>query len=186
MDSLITQVIAWPTLLASLLVFGFAPGAVLRMIVLAFRRDDPRRTELLAELPHVPRIERPFWVSEQLEVALFEGLAGRVIELVSRKRHQPSWQAPADVKGRTKGTKGAQQDVAGKQLGTTIRIYRTGAGLTQHELAGRSGLSVAFVRDLEQGRRRRPRMASLAALADTLGLDPGQLTASRASRPGPA
>jgi hypothetical protein len=77
-NSLITQVIAWPTVLIPLVVFGFAPGAVLRMIVLAFRRDDPRRTELLAELPHVPRIERPFWVCEQLEVALFEGLLGRL------------------------------------------------------------------------------------------------------------
>lgn len=87
MNSLITQVIAWPTLLASLLMFGFAPGAVLRMIVLAFKRDDPRRTELLAELPHVPRIERPFWVCEQLEVALFEGLARRVATLIARKRY---------------------------------------------------------------------------------------------------
>ncbi|HUC21323.1 MAG TPA: phospholipase D-like domain-containing protein [Streptosporangiaceae bacterium] len=87
MGSVITQVIAWPTLLVSLLIFGFAPSAVLRMIVLAFRRDDPRRTELLAELPHVPRIERPFWVCEQLEVALFEGLAGRVAALITRKRH---------------------------------------------------------------------------------------------------
>jgi hypothetical protein len=87
MDGLITHVIAWPTLLASLLVFGFAPGAVLRVIVLAFRRDDPRRTELLAELPHVPRIERPFWVCEQLEVALFEGLASRVAALITWKRN---------------------------------------------------------------------------------------------------
>jgi phosphatidylserine/phosphatidylglycerophosphate/cardiolipin synthase-like enzyme len=87
MDSLITQVIAWPTLLVSLLMFGFAPGAVLRMIVLAFRRDDPRRTELPAELPHVPRIERPFWVCEQLEVALFEGSAGRVAALITTKRY---------------------------------------------------------------------------------------------------
>jgi phosphatidylserine/phosphatidylglycerophosphate/cardiolipin synthase-like enzyme len=87
MDSLITRVIAWPTVLVSLAMFGFAPGAVLRMIVLAFRRDDPRRTELLAELPHVPRIERPFWVCEQLEVALFEGLAGRIAALTIRKRY---------------------------------------------------------------------------------------------------
>jgi phosphatidylserine/phosphatidylglycerophosphate/cardiolipin synthase-like enzyme len=68
-------------------VFGFAPGAVLRVIVLAFRRDDPRRTELLAELPNVPRIERPFWVCEQLEVALFEGLVGRLSTLINRKRY---------------------------------------------------------------------------------------------------
>ena len=84
MEGLITQVIAWPTLLATLLIFGFAPGVALRIIVLAFRRDDPRRTELVAELPHVPRIERPFWVCEQLEVALFEGLAGRVTALARK------------------------------------------------------------------------------------------------------
>jgi hypothetical protein len=67
-------------LLVGLLVFGFAPGALLRLIVLAFRRDDPRRRELLAELHTVPRIERPFWVLEQLEVAVFEGIWRRIIE----------------------------------------------------------------------------------------------------------
>lgn len=72
------HVIAWPAFGLALLVFGFAPGAVLRLIVLAFSRDDPRRRELLAELYAVPRIERPFWVAEQLEVALFEGLRGRL------------------------------------------------------------------------------------------------------------
>jgi DNA-binding transcriptional MerR regulator len=77
MDSLITHVISWPVFVIALLVFGFAPGAVLRLIVLLFRRDDPRRRELLGELYAVPRIERPFWVIEQLEVGLFEGLRGR-------------------------------------------------------------------------------------------------------------
>jgi hypothetical protein len=94
MESLITQVIAWPTLLAALLIFGFASGAALRMIVLAFRRDDPRRTELLAELPHVPRIERPFWVCEQLEVALFEGLADRATALGRKLYGRRSTQEP--------------------------------------------------------------------------------------------
>lgn len=91
MDSLITEVIAWPTLLASLLIFGFAPGAMLRVIVLAFRRDDPRRKELLAELPSVPRIERPFWVFEQLELALFEGLAGRLVTLIDQVQRYRRW-----------------------------------------------------------------------------------------------
>jgi len=53
---------AWPAFLAALVVFGFAPGIALRLIVLAFHRDDPRRRELLAELYAVPRLERPFWV----------------------------------------------------------------------------------------------------------------------------
>lgn len=72
------QLISWPTFGIALLVFGFAPGAALRVIVLAFPRSDPRRRELLAELYAVPRVERPFWVFEQLEVALFEGLCVRL------------------------------------------------------------------------------------------------------------
>lgn len=71
-------IVSWETFLISLLVFGFAPGAVLRLIVLAFRRDDPRRSEMLAELYRVPRLERLYWVFEQLEVALFEGLGERI------------------------------------------------------------------------------------------------------------
>jgi hypothetical protein len=70
---------AWAAFVVALLVFGFAPGAVLRLIVFAFHRDDPRRSELLAEVHAVPRLERPFWVLEQLEVALFEGVWGRVV-----------------------------------------------------------------------------------------------------------
>jgi hypothetical protein len=85
MPSLIFQIISWPTLGIALLIFGFAPGAVLRLIVLAFPRDDPRRRELLGELYAVPRIERPFWVIEQLEVGLFEGLRSRF----ARREHDP-------------------------------------------------------------------------------------------------
>jgi hypothetical protein len=79
MSDLIFHVLSWPTFAVALLVFGFAPGAVLRMILLAFPRDDPRRHELLGELYAVPRIERPFWVAEQLEVALVEGLGQRLL-----------------------------------------------------------------------------------------------------------
>lgn len=75
----LNAIVSWETFLVALLVFGFAPGAALRLIVLAFHRDDPRRSELLAELHAVPRWERPFWVFEQLEVALFEGVWERVL-----------------------------------------------------------------------------------------------------------
>jgi hypothetical protein len=78
MTSLIYHVLAWPTFFLALLVFGFAPGAALRLIVLAYKREDPRRQELRGELCHIPRIERPFWVAEQLETALFDGLRGRL------------------------------------------------------------------------------------------------------------
>lgn len=59
-------------------------------------------------------------------------------------------------------------------LGTLLRGFRRGAGLTQLELAGRSGLSLGSVRDLEQGRTRRPLPGSLAVLAAALGLNPAQ------------
>jgi hypothetical protein len=79
MDTVVDLVLSWRAFAASLLIFGFAPRLVLRIIVLAFDRDDPRREELLAEIHAVPRIERPFWVVEQLEVAVSEGLKDRVL-----------------------------------------------------------------------------------------------------------
>src|SRR5690348_6208017 len=78
MADVIFHVLAWPTLGAAVLVFGFAPGVALRLIVLLYPRGNLRRRELLGELYAVPRIERPFWVAEQLEVALFEGLRDRL------------------------------------------------------------------------------------------------------------
>jgi Uncharacterized protein conserved in bacteria (DUF2314) len=72
-------VVSWPMLVLALVVFGFAPGLGLRLIVLAYPGDDPRRHELRGELYHVPRFERPFWVMEQLELALVEGLGQRIV-----------------------------------------------------------------------------------------------------------
>jgi transcriptional regulator with XRE-family HTH domain len=59
-------------------------------------------------------------------------------------------------------------------LGALLRGFRQAAGLTQDELADRAGLSLGAIRDLEQGRTRRPLPGSLAALAGTLGLNPAQ------------
>ena len=84
MSDLLTQLLSWKALLAVVAVFGFAPGAALRLIVLAFPRSDPRRRELLAELHAVPRLERPIWIAEQLEAALAEGVAGRLARVWRR------------------------------------------------------------------------------------------------------
>lgn len=78
MAELLEAVVSWFSLLLALLVFGFAPGFCLRLIVLVYPHDDPRRAELIAELYAIPRMQRPVWVAEQLEVALFEGLVLRV------------------------------------------------------------------------------------------------------------
>lgn len=45
---------------------------------------------------------------------------------------------------------------------------RTAAALTQQQLAGRAGISVRAIRDLERGRVRAPRLSSVALLADAL------------------
>lgn len=56
------------------------------------------------------------------------------------------------------------------RLSELIRRLRTRAGLTQQELAKVSGVSVASLRDLEQGRVRKPRVATLLSLAEALRL----------------
>jgi transcriptional regulator with XRE-family HTH domain len=51
-----------------------------------------------------------------------------------------------------------------------LRQRRVAAGLTQEDLAERSGVSVRAIADLERGRTRRPYPSSVRALARALGL----------------
>ena len=60
-------------------------------------------------------------------------------------------------------------DVA-RAFGARLRSCRQSAGLSQQELAERSGLSVRAISDLERGRTRFPYQDSLARLADALAL----------------
>lgn len=59
----------------------------------------------------------------------------------------------------------------GPPLTVLLRTSRRSAGLTQRDLARKTGLSVGAIRDLEQGRRLRPRPSSIGRLATALGLD---------------
>jgi DNA-binding SARP family transcriptional activator/DNA-binding XRE family transcriptional regulator len=52
--------------------------------------------------------------------------------------------------------------------------WRRAAGLTQQQLADRAQVSIASIRDLEQGRVTRPRGDSTRRLAEALGLAPQQ------------
>jgi transcriptional regulator with XRE-family HTH domain len=56
------------------------------------------------------------------------------------------------------------------EFGTRLRSCRQSAGMSQQELAERSGLSVRAISDLERGRTRFPYQDSLGRLADALGL----------------
>jgi DNA-binding SARP family transcriptional activator len=59
-------------------------------------------------------------------------------------------------------------------LGQVLRRVRTMAGLTQQEIAGRAGLSLRALRDLEHDRVTRPRALSMRRLRAALGLSDSQ------------
>ncbi|WP_199041723.1 tetratricopeptide repeat protein [Glycomyces salinus] len=56
------------------------------------------------------------------------------------------------------------------EFGAVLKEYRERAGLTQRDLAERSDVSLAAIRDMEQGRSRRPRRESVRGLAAALEL----------------
>jgi tetratricopeptide (TPR) repeat protein/transcriptional regulator with XRE-family HTH domain len=59
----------------------------------------------------------------------------------------------------------------GATFGTRLSACRRSAGLTQQELASRSGLSIRAISNLEGGRARSPHPGTVRRLADALGLD---------------
>ena len=54
--------------------------------------------------------------------------------------------------------------------GEWLRQQRVAAGLTQEDLADRSGVSVRAIADFERGRTKRPYPSSVRALVRALGL----------------
>jgi DNA-binding SARP family transcriptional activator/DNA-binding XRE family transcriptional regulator len=56
-------------------------------------------------------------------------------------------------------------------VGVLIREQRANAGLTQRQLAAAASVSIGALRDLEQGRTRCPRWATVAAIASSLRMD---------------
>ena len=61
-----------------------------------------------------------------------------------------------------------------RTLGEVLRRYRLAAGMTQEELAARSGLSVRAIGDLERDRSARPYLRSVRLLAGALELTDAQ------------
>lgn len=60
-------------------------------------------------------------------------------------------------------------------FGPVLRRRRAGAGLTQEELARRTGISARAIGDMERGRVTRPQARTLRALADALATDEAEL-----------
>ncbi len=59
-------------------------------------------------------------------------------------------------------------------FGNLLRRHRLAAGLTQEELAERTGLSARAIANLENGRTARPYRSTVRSLADALRLDGGE------------
>src|SRR6266545_2775199 len=66
--------------------------------------------------------------------------------------------------------RGGDADAGKGAFGGLLRAYRERALLTQEQLAGRAGVSVRTIRDLERGRIRRPLPATVRLLAGALGI----------------
>lgn len=85
MSEALAAVASLQALLFACTLFGFCPRLLVRVASHAFPCTDPRRSEMVGELRHVPRLERPLWVFEQFEIALFEGLPARVRQARARR-----------------------------------------------------------------------------------------------------
>jgi transcriptional regulator with XRE-family HTH domain len=69
----------------------------------------------------------------------------------------------------------AEPGPASGHFGALVRQYRLALGLSQEELADRSGLSVKAIADMERGRTARPHRHSVQSLGDALGLPDSHL-----------
>jgi transcriptional regulator with XRE-family HTH domain len=65
-----------------------------------------------------------------------------------------------------------------KSVRLRVREIREAKGLTQRELARRSGIMQASLSAIETGRTKGIDFVTLARLADTLGIDPALLIAT--------
>jgi transcriptional regulator with XRE-family HTH domain len=60
-------------------------------------------------------------------------------------------------------------------VGERVRRLRKRAKLTQQELAGKAGISLSNLAQIEQGQKVDPRVSTITALAEALGVDVNEL-----------
>jgi transcriptional regulator with XRE-family HTH domain len=64
-------------------------------------------------------------------------------------------------------------------VGERVKRLRKRAGMTQQELAGKAGISLSNLAQIEQGQKTDPRISTVTALAEALGVDVNQLLFNR-------
>ncbi len=62
-----------------------------------------------------------------------------------------------------------------KNIAYRLRTLRETSGLSQQQVAERADLSLSLIAKMEQGRKADPRASTILALAEALGVRPGQV-----------
>jgi DNA-binding transcriptional MerR regulator len=113
----------------ALLVHCVFPGFILRLVVRLYPKGNPRRMELIGELYAMPHWRRPWFVAEQFETALSEGLPARIGPLargVARRiRALRSRKAPCPAPIVTTTSDASVEGYSGKRAADIVGIsYR--------------------------------------------------------------
>jgi transcriptional regulator with XRE-family HTH domain len=184
------------TLFVMAAVFGLFPGVALRLIVLLYPKDDPRRRELVAELYVLSRMQRVEWVFQQLETALFEGLSSRLAQRRERRSREETGahdspepfetpprpddgHLPIPIRRAGSVTPEAWEDpemrnaLALREISTIYKLLRR-RGVSTRQIAAMTGQSEAEVSEVLKGRQV---MAYdvLLRIADGLGVPRGYM-----------
>src|SRR5262249_31382176 len=98
-----------------------------------------------------------------------------------RAKNRPSGRWPGRISMVAQEVNGK---VNGRDFGQLLTGFRLDRGMSQDDLADRSGLSVRGIRGLERGQVTRPRWASVSLLADALALTDAERAAFREAAAG--
>jgi transcriptional regulator with XRE-family HTH domain len=71
----------------------------------------------------------------------------------------------------------------GELIGGRIKELRESAGMTQQQLAGKAGISLSNLSQIEQGKKDDPRISTLVAIADVLSVSLDVLAGRTRSEP---
>ncbi|GIE53865.1 hypothetical protein Ani05nite_73990 [Amorphoplanes nipponensis] len=95
----------------------------------------------------------------------------RAYAILAELGHPQAAELRRKLAGAPPATGGADDPDPAAELGRRVRDHRLRRGLSQEDLAARTGLSVRTVRYLESGRAGRPRPETLRLLGDAFGLE---------------
>lgn len=64
------------------------------------------------------------------------------------------------------------------ELAANLKALREARGLSQQQLAEKAGVSISVLFQIEQGRKKDPKLSTLVSLAEGLGISPAEFVAA--------